>query len=340
MSTPMKKKKNRSKLGRGLSALVDHTESCPIEVAGAHESLQNPNKTDNIQHAAFEHQGERVLELQVDQIRPNPHQPRRVFDEDAIEELSQSISDHGLMQPIVVRSAGEGVYELIAGERRWRATTKAGIAQIRAIVLDVDDAQSAQLALIENIQRADLNPIERAQGFVLLTDRFSMTQEQVAAKVGISRSSVANMLRLLELDEEVQAMIAGNKLSAGHGKALLACRVIAQRKEFARKTIDEHWSVRRLENMIAEYNEYNMNQDQPEKGGEFTGSPVSTPSRLEVVLGDLEERLGEQLSTRVRLKTDKTGKKGSITLEFYDLDHFDGLMSKLGLSQTGERDRI
>tara|TARA_R110002072_G_scaffold42064_4_gene117520 strand:- start:80857 stop:81879 length:1023 start_codon:yes stop_codon:yes gene_type:complete len=336
MSTPMKKKKNRSKLGRGLSALVDHTEPRSVEVLGVSETAGETNAPRLSEGKSLSEGGERVLELRTDQIGPNPHQPRRVFDEVALEELSQSIAEHGLMQPIVVRSAGEDMYELIAGERRWRATTKAGIPQIRAIVVDVDDAQSAQLALIENIQRADLNPIERAQGFVLLTDRFSMTQEQVSTKVGISRSSVANMLRLLELDEEIQLMIASNTLSAGHGKALLSCKDLEHRLALAHQVHDEHWSVRRLEEAVAEHTLYNMQQTPPLEGGGSAQEPEVAPSRMQLVLGDLEERLGEQLSTRVKLKTDKTGKRGSITLQFYDLDHFDGLMSKLGLGEIDD----
>jgi len=340
MSTPMKKKKNRSKLGRGLSALVDHTEPRSVEVVSVSETAGETTAPRSSEDESVSESGERVLELRVDQIRANPHQPRRVFDEEALDELSQSIAEHGLMQPIVVRFAGDGLYELIAGERRWRATAKAGIPQIRAIVVDVDDAQSAQLALIENIQREDLNPIERAQGFVLLTDRFSMTQGQVSAKVGISRSSVANMLRLLELDEEIQSMIASNTLSAGHGKALLSCKDPVHRLALAHQVHDEQWSVRRLEEAVAEHTLYNKIQTPPLEGGESAHEPDQPPSRMELVLGDLEERLGEQLSTRVKLKTDKTGKRGSITLQFYDLDHFDGLMSKLGLGQISDTSRI
>ncbi len=327
---PRKTKRARSKLGRGLSALVDQAASAPVQVSGL-QPVQNTNKPAAMA-VSVEHEGSgQVVELDVLCIRPNPHQPRRTFSEEALEELAQSILEHGLMQPIVVRPAGDGVYELIAGERRWRASCQGGQTHIRAIVLEADDLRSAQLALIENIQRQDLNPIERANGFAMLSNDFAMTQEQIAAKVGISRSSVANLLRLIELDEDIQSMIASGTLSTGHGKALLSCPDPDRRRVLAQQAVKEGWNVRLLEKAAQ------LNDGGASPSATMVVSERNTEvSRLESVLHDLEARLGEHLSTKVKLKTDRSGTKGSITIEFYDLDHFDGLMNRLGVREIDE----
>ena len=343
MATPAKKKKNRSKLGRGLSALVDQSAIDVVQVSPRETAVQTANTKrdpDWIGQDSADY-GERVLEIDVTHVVPNPHQPRRVFSEESLEELARSITEHGLMQPIVVRqrAAGAGsvsggvVYELIAGERRWRATCRTGQGAIRALVIQADDIQSAQLALIENIQREDLNPIERACGFVLLSERFAMTQDQIATKVGISRSSVANFVRLMELDDEIQSMIASGQLGAGHGKALLSCQDLGRRRELAKLACDEGWTVRLLEKASALANQHVTSGDEVvtvENGGD------EQVSRIKAVLLDLEKRLGEQLSTKVHLKADRTGTRGSITIDFYDLDHFDGLMTKLGVGNSDD----
>ena len=347
MATPMKKKKNRSKLGRGLSALVDQSPNPPIGVSIPQEALQTTNINQGgadfsagqsgVLGEAVEPRG-RVIEVDVTKIVPNPHQPRRVFDEESLEELAGSIAEHGLVQPIVVRmvpGGGEGCYELVAGERRWRATCRTGQGVIRAIVLELDDAESAQLALIENIQREDLNAIERARGFMALSERFSMTQDQISTKVGISRSSVANFLRLLELDTEIQSMIASGDLGSGHGKVLLSCKDRAQRLQLAQQVSSEGWSVRMLEVAVQSY----MRQSNPETNDEppqSNSERMDKRNRIRSVLLDLETRLGERLSTKVKLRTDQSGTKGSITIDFYDLDHFDGLMDQLGVNSADE----
>jgi len=339
--TEKKTKRARSKLGRGLSALVDQSATSPLQVSPGlnieQPALQKANINTNSAHfdtnESFERH-ESVIEIDVTQIVANPYQPRRVFEEEALEELAQSIAEHGLMQPIAVRDANEGKYELIAGERRWRATCRTGQLTIRAIVLDVDDTESAQLALIENIQREDLNPIERAKGFESLASQFSMTQEQIAQKVGINRSSVANFMRLIELDEEIQSMIASNQLGRGHGKVLLSCKDVQHRLKLAKLAIENNWTVRILENEVTKtQNERALfGADISDK----TDSNRQPPSRVELVMGDLEKRLSEHLGTAVKLKANKSGTKGSISIEYYDLDHFDGLLSRLGLSDAEE----
>ena len=375
MGTTGKKKKNRSKLGRGLSALVDSAGPA-IQVAPELSSKQianilqqaNDQVNDQAQNQANAQAGDqvdalgnesadglddgrRVVEIDVQSIVPNQHQPRRVFEEEALEELAASIAAHGLMQPIVVRvceldEGGLGddeKYELIAGERRWRATCRTGADRIRAIVIEADDLKSAQLALIENIQREDLNPMERASGFSMLSERFGMTQEQISTQVGVSRSAVANFIRLMELGDEIRGMIASGQLGGGHGKALLSLPDDGSRLIMARLAANEGWTVRILEQRVIAHNKHmEMHNSGPEgvDGADQRGLAGSgggdSVSRLESVLQDLEKRLGEQLSTRVKLKTDKSGTKGSILIEFYDLDHFEGLMGRLGIDSSDE----
>ena len=227
--------------------------------------------------------------------------------------------------------AGEGGvgYELIAGERRWRASVMAGLGTVPAIVREVDDAVSAQLALIENIMREDLNPIERAQGLRALADRHGMTQQAISESVGMSRSGVANSVRLLELPENLVALIAEGALSAGHGKALLALGKMETQRKLASAAIREGWNVRRLEREIEHELSRGAGDKSPTK--DEIGSDAGA-TRAASVLRDLERRAGESLGTRVRIRTDRTGKRGRMTIEFFDLDQFDGLLSRLGVS--------
>ena len=338
--TEKKIKRTRSKLGRGLSALVDPASTSPVQVGAGLIQAQYAGQNTNIHTEVLRsdpHQladDRRIVEIDVTQIISNPNQPRRVFDEESLEELAQSIAEHGLMQPIAVRRVEGDRFELIAGERRWRATCRTGQLSIKAIVLDVDAIESAQLALIENIQREDLNPIERAKGFDALATKFSMTQEQIAQRVGINRSSVANFLRLMELDEEIQSMIASNTLGRGHGKVLLSCKDTDQRLKLAREAAHKNWTVRILENEVTKLLSEGSLSDSHQ--GVKNIDDTTPPSRVDMVLGDLEKRLSEHLGTAVRLKTDKSGVKGVISIEFYDLDHFDGLLGRLGLANTEE----
>jgi len=189
---------------------------------------------------------EEVRQLPVDQIEPNPFQPRTVFDDEKIEELCQTIRTHGVIQPIVVREK-DGRYELIAGERRWRAVKKLGLATIPAIVRQMTDAQAASAALIENLQREDLNPIEIAQAYQKLMETFKLTQEELAQKVGKSRPHVANFLRLLTLPKVIQDDVSRGTLSMGHARALLGVEDDATRMELAKQAVREQWSVRELE---------------------------------------------------------------------------------------------
>lgn len=306
-------RRSRNKLGRGLSALVDSSPpsvSVDVDLAGP-VAGQDLAGTDS------------VIEIPLGDIHPNKNQPRKAFDEEALEELAASIRATGLMQPIVVRTRVAGGYELIAGERRWRACGMAGQDRVAAVVRDVDDQRSAEWALVENIQRADLNAIEKAKGYRLLIDRYGLTQQRVGEQVGTSRSSVANTLRLLELDGVIQEMVVDGRLSTGHAKALLQCEDTGRRRKLAEDAADAGWTVRALERAASEKASAKVQGDPGER---------EEPSRVELILSDLEQQIGEYLGTRVRISGATNGTKGRLQVEFYDLDHFDGLMEKIGFT--------
>lgn len=294
--------------------------------------------------------GERVIELSVGVIRVNRDQPRRVFDEDRLNDLAGSIAVHGVMQPIVVRvvddggsvesgGSSDGVgYELIAGERRWRASQIAGIETIPAIVRDVDDETSAQLALIENVQREDLNVMELAEGYRVLSDRYGMTQEQISGTVGVSRSLVANTVRLLDLPDEVRGLIVEGKLSSGHGKVLLSLGAPEKQRKFAARCLKEGWNIRLLQKACDDDADGVANPAQGESAESHTrmnsgGNPED--DRALSVLRDLERQVGEELGTRVKIRTDKSRTRGRVVIEFFDLDQFDGLLGRLGVTTRG-----
>lgn len=297
------------KLGRGLSSLLE--DSQPLEMQA------KPDLSDNT---------EQIRELPVDDIRPNAFQPRIRFNDRDLAELAASIRIAGLMQPIIVRPLDGGLFELIAGERRWRAGKMAGLKAIPAIVRSADDRKSAELALIENVQRSDLNPIERAGAFRALMAKFSMTQSDVADRVGLDRSSVANLLRLLELPEDVRNMIADGALSAGHGKMIASVGDPAHQRALVERILSEHLSVRQTERAVREL--ANRVARKPDDGTTTDSTDRGANIR------DLESRLGDHLQTRVRIDVSASGDKGKIVIEFFDLEHFDGLMRVMGFENS------
>lgn len=232
----MSNTKGNKGLGRGLSALIRDTTS---DTPGQHQPLagDTPAISDSLYQL-----------LPVDQIRGNPKQPRTVFDGEALAELAESIKSVGLVQPVVVRRQGKG-YELVAGERRWRAAGLAGLEKIPAIIREAGDAESLELALIENLSREDLNPIDTARAYAILQEDFGATQEQLAGKLGRSRSAVANTLRLLDLPDEVQDLIEKGKLSEGHGRALLSVPDRLKQRKLAAKIAKRGLSVRQAEEL-------------------------------------------------------------------------------------------
>ncbi len=323
------------RLGRGLSALVqtsvpiDPTPRSPggrapasgggggLEVSQAEIKPLPGSKTPG-EAATSEFQW-----LAVDSITPSPFQPRSSFDGEAIKTLGESIRRSGMMQPLVVRPASGGRsagYELVAGERRWRAAQLIGLERAPAIVRLLSDQEAAELALVENLQRRDLNAIERGFAFRRLSDQFGLSQEQIGERVGLERSSVANIMRLTELEEEIRELIARDRLGSGHGKALLGFEPGAGRIELARRACEEGWSVRRLESEAAP----SARGHAPAKKRAGDGGALSP------ALADMERQLSNHLGTRVRLKTDASGVKGSMMIEFYDLDQFDGLLGRIG----------
>lgn len=298
------------RLGRGLSALLDSTT--PVAVPPAVEPAvpaSGPPQT-----------------VKPDDCIPNKYQPRTSFDDAGLAELADSIRRVGVVQPILVRPRAVGGYEIVAGERRWRAAKLAGLKEIPAIVKTLTDAESAEWAVIENVQREDLNAIERGMAMRGLIDRFGLTQAQVAERVGIDRSTVANLIRLVELEPSIRDMIVSGKLSAGHGKALLMAPTGASREALAEKAAKEEWSVRRIERAASGLAEGHRQAVKPSK---------QLSSAQAAAIADLERRLGEHLGTKVSIQTDSKGEKGRVLLEFYGLDHFDGLMSRLGFQSRG-----
>lgn len=254
-----------------------------------------------------------LREIPVAQIRPNPYQPRAVFEEESLASLAASISALGVLQPILVRPVGDGAYELVAGERRWRASQQAGLDMIPALVREIDDTASLQEALVENLHREDLNPLEEAAGYQQLIDDFSMTQDEVAEQVGRSRSAVANLIRLLQLPPSVQQLVAERALTAGHARALLAIESLAEQEALAAQVVAENLSVRETEDAVRRLvaARYAGGTD---NGGGTKASGTTRPAALL----ELEQLLGDHLDTRVSVSM--AGKRGRVVIEFADLE--------------------
>jgi len=316
------------KLGRGLSSLMN--PGAPVEVVVGSQVTSQQRGTSPVEPP--EPSRDRVLSdfesIPVDLIVPSPFQPRRAIDPVAIERLAASIRRAGVMQPVIVRPAsGGGVgYELIAGERRWRAARAAGLAAVPALVRRLTDEEAAEWALVENVQREDLNAMERAWGLRGLAERFGLSAAAVAERVGLERPTVANLLRLTELEPAIAALIESGTLTAGHGRALLAVPTGPAREALARRAAEEGCSVRMMEAWAKAGPEAAAARSRGEgKGAEAASSPRFA------VLRDLERQIGQQLGTKVRITTDRSGAKGKMTFEFYGIDHFDGLLARLNV---------
>ncbi|HLA38525.1 MAG TPA: ParB/RepB/Spo0J family partition protein [Candidatus Glassbacteria bacterium] len=302
----------KRRLGRGLGALITEADADGITF-----SLEKA--------ASGPEAGEQSVALA--DIVPNRFQPRRSFEPESIEELAASIRAQGLIQPVVVNDRRDGTYELISGERRVRAVRTLGWKQIPALIRQVTEAQLLEMTLVENLQREDLNPIEEARGYERLAQEFSLTQAQIAEQVGKDRATVANTVRLLRLPEVIQQAVAGGALSAGHARQLLAVEDDAERIELARRVIDEDLSVRRLEKIVRDRRLVSGSADK--KSGD--GRP---DERARVHIDQLEQRLREALSTKVRIRQSGDG-KGRIEIEFYSFDEFERLMELLNVPPLG-----
>ena len=285
--------KKNSGLGRGLDAIF----------------------LDNTLTEEEKKSGEGVSKIKISLVDPKRDQPRKYFDKEALEELSASIAENGLLQPILVREYGDGRYQIIAGERRFRASKLAGLNEIPAIVLEKNDKDAAQIALIENIQREDLNPLEEALAYKSLAEEYNMTQEELSTKVGKSRSAIANSVRLLDLPEEILTLVAVGELSAGHARTLLGVKDRDDMILLAQRAVEEDLSVRVLEGLVKLANK-------PKK-------PEVDEEAIPLVdyFRDLEIRVQTHLGRKVKI--DGKGRKKSITLSYEDNEDLDEILALL-----------
>jgi len=292
------------RLGRGLGSLLGQTSTESNPAGGGGKS-------------------EGVHELPLKLIRPNPGQPRKVFDSEHLEELKQSIEAHGVLQPILVRPAAAGQYEIVSGERRWRAARLAGLQTIPVVVRVADDAQSLELAIVENVQRQDLDPIEKAKGFLMLHEHFGLNHEAIAARVGLQRSTIANFVRLLELPKEVQDGVSAGLLSMGHARALLGLRDAVGRRAAFEQVVRQGLSVRDTERLIQAANV-------PSTTTEAENPAPEAPQRLrEAWVGTLEARMREHLGAKVELLKGK-GYRGRIVVHFNGREDLERITELLG----------
>lgn len=257
---------------------------------------------------------DKVIDIPLNQLRANPYQPRKVFDEDAIRELAESIRQHGVIQPIIVRSVMKG-YEIIAGERRFRASQFCGNSTVPAVVRSFSDQQVMEIALIENLQRENLNAMEVAVAYQGLMDQFQLTQEELSLKVGKSRSHIANFLRLLSLPEEVKEDVSRGTLSMGHARALVGLKDAATIKQLAQQCIDHEWSVRELEDALQQ-----MDRKKNDK-------PKVSNKKRDPYIDEVEESLRERYKTTVKIKANK--EKGKIEINYYSQEDLQRLLDIL-----------
>ncbi|MEK2647296.1 ParB/RepB/Spo0J family partition protein [Bdellovibrio sp. BCCA] len=261
----------------------------------------------------------KIWKVGIDKLSPGQYQPRRQFDKEPLQELAQSIKENGILQPIVARRTTSGKLEIVAGERRWRAAQLAGLHEVPVILKSYDDKQALELAIVENIQREDLNPIEEAEGYSRLISEFKLSQQQVAEKVGKDRATVANAVRLLSLPNEIKEMISGNELSVGHAKVLLALPEPKKQIEFAKKVINEKIAVRKLEKMVQA-----VVKGHEDKEEEAAGFDSNVTQRL---ISGLSDELQKMLGTKVNI--DYSNSKGKISIHFYSDDELTNLVDRL-----------
>lgn len=276
-------------LGKGLSAIFIENDS------------ENSNE---------------AVTLRISEIEPNRNQPRKEFDEQALAELSQSIMQYGVLQPILVRPLPLGGYQIVAGERRFRASRMAGLTEIPAVIRELSDNETMELALIENLQREDLSPIEEAKGYKTLIDTYSMSQEQVAQSVGKSRPAIANTMRLLLLPDDIIEMVEKGDLSSGHARALLALENKAMMSSLAEEVVKKNLTVRQVEKMVKD----------------LLKSPVKknrTPKAKPSYFSEVELALSEYLGNKVVVTPSKDGKGGTLAIEFYSIEELKDLANKL-----------
>ncbi len=287
----------RQALGRGLAALIPHAGEGAAE-PGARGATGSGLRT-----------------LDIESIHPSSKQPRKHFDDGRLDELAETIRSQGIIQPLVVRVREGGGFELVAGERRWRAAQRAGLHQVPAVVREVAESQAFEMALVENLQREDLNPIEEAEGYQRLVAEFGYTQESLSARVGKDRSTVANALRLLKLPPPVRAMVIEGRLNMGHARALLGLESDPAIERLAHQAVSRGLSVRQVESLVKRERE-----DQPRP---TTQAPETSP-----VVRDLVHRLEQALATKVKL-VQASPKSGHLEIHYASLDQLDGVLARI-----------
>jgi len=290
-------------LGRGLSSLLGAGPTADKKTKSGKKSARTPSPAT----------ADAINEVPVGEILPGAMQPRNGMDDESLGELAESIRENGIMQPLVVRPR-EGGYELIAGERRWRASQMVGLLKVPIVIRDVDDRTALELALVENLQRENLDPIEEAKGYAQLMDQFDLTQEEVSTKVGKNRATVANALRLIKLPPEVQAHVRNGRLSSGHAKVILGLKSAKDQVAAAKRAINKELSVRQTEEWVATLAQL---------------APAKTKGGVNAHILDLEAKLRDRLGTKVTLRYRKG--KGAIDIKFFNDEDLQRILEALGI---------
>lgn len=295
MPRAMERGKKRMALGQGLDALIPAAEPAgPVESDGG------------------------VTTLPMDSLLPNPYQPRRVFSQEGLDDLARSIAEIGVIQPLIVRSRGDGMYEIVAGERRWRAAKMAGTLSVPAIIRDLSDSESLEIALIENLQRENLNPLDTAEAYDTLVKKFSYTHEALAKRIGKERSNITNHLRLLNLPDPVKEDLRKDHLSMGHARALLAVEHLPTQLSLSQKVVRRRLSVRELERIVQNFKKKQQASREP--------------TRKDPELVDLEKSLSRHLATKVTVRKKKHN-SGVIEINFHSNEELSRLLELLGFSE-------
>lgn len=308
-------KSKRPHLGRGLEALLG-----PINLNPSTEDLDTA-LPETSKYTLDKELSKSKSELPLSELHPNPFQPRQFWNDDDLRDLAESIRHNGIVQPILVRPTAGGHFEIIAGERRFRAAQMVGLTTVPVLIRKATDEQMLELALVENIHRTDLNPIERANAYKNYLHTFSLNQTEAAQRLGEDRSVISNYLRLLELPQDLQDMLIGNQLSMGHARAILALQDDDIRRKLANRAMAGRLSVREVERIVRKI---------LQKAQE---SPSQKKEKAAYIL-DLENQLQTILGTKVRIESSKRGHKGRIIIDYYSLDEFERLTEKMGLSST------
>jgi ParB family chromosome partitioning protein len=308
-------------LGKGLSALIpdsykDHMEAVEKEIPAATTTMTTEPET-AVRSAVFSAKDAAFQLIPVSQIAPHADQPRKNFNPETIEELANSIREKGVLQPIIVKKKGDGAFEIVCGERRFRAATLCGLAEVPAIIKDVANEDFLEWALIENIQREDLNPIEEAEAYQRLVEERMISQEEVAKRVGKNRVTVTNTLRLLRLPPEVKQYLAEGRLSAGHARALLGLLTPEHQRQMAKRIVEENLSVRQVEAIVNRSNAHKRK--------------AKSARHLSAEIVDLETRLTHYLGTQAKIYPRKNQKEGRVEIQYFSLDDLDRVLQKIGL---------